>query len=160
MQQRKRAGKGTEIRIVRIKPPDAITLIKALDAYQASLYPEESNHLDSPETLVRSNTVMFGAVEREEIIAMGAVKVLGDYGEIKRLYVSLDHRGKGLAKRIMTALEKILTDRSVFTARLETGIHQPEAIGLYRALGYRDCGPFGDYLPDPLSRFMYKRLDG
>jgi putative acetyltransferase len=41
---------------------------------------------------------------------------------------------------------------------LETGIKQSEAIGLYRASGYRDCPPFGDYKSDPLSLFMTKSL--
>jgi hypothetical protein len=33
-----------------------------------------------------------------------------------------------------------------------------EAIGLYRAFGYQDCSPFGDYKDDPLSLFMTKSL--
>ncbi|HEV8436640.1 MAG TPA: GNAT family N-acetyltransferase, partial [Methylomirabilota bacterium] len=32
------------------------------------------------------------------------------------------------------------------------------ALGLYRAAGYVERGPFGDYRPDPLSVFMEKRL--
>ena len=44
-------------------------------------------------------------------------------------------------------------------SRLETGISQPEALGLYRALGYQDCVAFGDYpSDDPFSIFMEKRL--
>ena len=44
-------------------------------------------------------------------------------------------------------------------ARLETGIHQPEAIGLYRKLGYALREAFGDYpTDDPNSVFMEKRL--
>lgn len=42
--------------------------------------------------------------------------------------------------------------------RLETGIHQKAAIGLYRAAGFEITGPFGDYPDDPLSVFMEKRL--
>jgi putative acetyltransferase len=38
--------------------------------------------------------------------------------------------------------------------RLETGIHQPEAIGLYERLGFERRAPFGDYREDPLSLFM------
>jgi len=41
---------------------------------------------------------------------------------------------------------------------LEIGIRQPDAIGLCRACGYRDCGAFGDGRPDPLSAFITKRL--
>ncbi|MFN7104339.1 MAG: GNAT family N-acetyltransferase, partial [Pseudorhizobium sp.] len=42
--------------------------------------------------------------------------------------------------------------------RLETGIYQPQAIGLYRAYGFIDIPPFGSYGEDPLSIFMEKRL--
>jgi putative acetyltransferase len=41
---------------------------------------------------------------------------------------------------------------------LETGIRQPEALGLYEQAGYKRRGPFGDYAEDPLSVFMQKRL--
>jgi putative acetyltransferase len=43
-------------------------------------------------------------------------------------------------------------------ARLETGIHQQAALGLYQRLGYEKTGPFGSYKKDPLSVFMCKRL--
>ena len=42
--------------------------------------------------------------------------------------------------------------------RLETGIHNTEALRTYRRAGYRERNPFGDYAPDPLSVFMEKRL--
>ncbi len=46
----------------------------------------------------------------------------------------------------------------VHSLKLETGIHQPEAIGLYERFGFVRCEPFGDYAPDPLSLFMEKPL--
>ncbi len=60
----------------------------------------------------------------------------------------------------MTALEAVLIGEGYFLARLETGIAQPEALGLYRAMGYYERAPFGAYLTDPLSVFMEKRLEG
>ena len=51
-----------------------------------------------------------------------------------------------------------LKSLGVTLARLETGIRQPEALGLYRRLGYLERGRFGAYLEDPLSVFMEKRL--
>lgn len=39
---------------------------------------------------------------------------------------------------------------------LETGISQPEALGLYERSGYARRGPFGAYAEDPLSVFMHK----
>ena len=56
------------------------------------------------------------------------------------------------------ALEDAARPKHVSRISLETGIRQPEAIGLYRASGYQDCPPFGTYTPDPLSLFMTKRL--
>ena len=42
--------------------------------------------------------------------------------------------------------------------RLETGISQPEAIGLYRKAGFVEIEAFAPYKPDPLSLFMEKVL--
>lgn len=146
------------ITIVEIDPEEAIRLIEELDAYQASLYPAESNHLDSLDTLRHENVTMLGAKKNKHLMAIGAVKVFRDYGEIKRVFVPEIHRGKGLAKKLMAALEQILIDRSIGAAKLETGIHQHGAIGLYQKLGYQVCLPFGSYRPDPLSVFMSKNL--
>jgi putative acetyltransferase len=146
------------VKIVPIHPEEARDLIDELDAYQASLYPAESNHLDSLDVLGRENVKMFGARDKAGLLAMGAVKIFADYGEIKRVFVPQIHRGRGLAKRIMERLEQSLVERSIFQAKLETGILQHEAIGLYRWFGYCDCPPFGSYRPDPLSVFMSKDL--
>jgi putative acetyltransferase len=58
----------------------------------------------------------------------------------------------------MKELENCLVKRYVFTARLETGIHQHEAIDLYKKLGYLEIASFGDYTEDPLSVFMEKKI--
>lgn len=142
--------------------PDVAPLLAASDAYAASLYPAESNHMDGPEVLVADNVVFLGGWVQGQLVGCGAVKRLADadgaYGEVKRVWVQPAHRGQGLSRRLMAALEDTLRAQGVPLARLETGIHQPEALGLYRALGYAERPPFGDYRPDPLSVFMEKRL--
>ena len=60
--------------------------------------------------------------------------------------------------KIMQYLEAELQQRGISVFRLETGVRQPEALGLYRKLGYVDREPFGAYKPDPLSVFMEKRV--
>jgi putative acetyltransferase len=42
--------------------------------------------------------------------------------------------------------------------RLETGVFQTEAIGLYQSFGFRRIPPFGPYFEDPVSLCMEKRL--
>lgn len=144
-----------------IDPQSAAALIAQSDAYMAALYPAESNHLESLSALSQPNVLLVGARIEGELVACGAVKTLDDdgrYGEIKRVFVLEQHRGKGLSKAIMQKLEAHLQATGVRLARLETGIHQPEALGLYTQLGYALREPFGAYAHDPLSVFMEKTL--
>ena len=147
-------------KVKRVDPAqlEVMDLIQELDEYQESMYPPESNHLDSIDELSKTNVNFLAAYADSKICGIGAVKVLNDYGEIKRLYVPEKYRGKGIAKEIVKELENCLVKRSIFTARLETGIHQHEAIDLYRKLGYSETAPFGDYTEDPLSVFMEKKI--
>lgn len=142
--------------------PGARRLLALSDAYLAALYPPESNHLETIEALRRPNVCFVGAWLHDELIGCGAVKTLDDghgrYGEVKRVFVIEAQRGRGHSKAIMAHLEGHLLRNAVPLARLETGISQPQALGLYRRLGYRERGPFGAYGPDPYSVFMEKRL--
>ena len=137
---------------------DVVELIHQLDEYQESMYPPESNHLDSIDELSKTNVDFLAAYADSEICGIGAVKVLNDYGELKRLYVPEKYRGKGIAKEIVKELENCLVKRSIFTVRLETDIHQHKTIDLYKKLGYSEIAPFGDYTEDPLSVFMEKKI--
>jgi putative acetyltransferase len=74
------------------------------------------------------------------------------------MFVTPEARGLKLGARILARLEQQARDERLACLRLETGIHQAAALGLYRAFGFRDRGPFGDYAPDPLSVFMEKPL--
>ena len=49
--------------------------------------------------------------------------------------------------------------RAGFTSlKLETGVGQPEALGLYQRSGFVAGVPFGGYAIDPLSPFMEEKL--
>jgi putative acetyltransferase len=146
------------IEIRRADPRDYVSFLQASDDYAASLYPAESNHMLDVETLLRPQMNFFG------VLVDGAVKGCGgfwahvNYVEIKRVWVDPSARGLGLSRTLMTVLEDEARAKGFKIAQLETGISQPEALGLYRALGYVERGPFGDYKLDPLSVFMEKAL--
>ncbi len=78
--------------------------------------------------------------------------------EIRRMYVSPPYRGRGLARAVLEELES--TARAAGRRRmiLETGLPQPEALGLYRTSGYQDVAPFGHYADSPLSVPLGKQL--
>lgn len=151
------------LRLARLNPDDpaAGDLIAQSDAYMGALYPAESNHLESVPALRAANVHFFGAYEGERLVACGAIKHLqddGEYAEIKRVFVIPECRGRGYSKVIMSALEDYALDLGITCLRLETGIHQPEALSLYERLGYVKRDPFGSYRPDPLSLFMEKTI--
>jgi putative acetyltransferase len=138
---------------------DVARLIEELDAYLSSLYPAQSNHLLDVETLCGEDIRFFVARSGGEAVGCGALRVdMTGYGEVKRMFVSPSARGMNLGRRILSRIEAQAREEGLSCLRLETGIHQREALGLYRSAGFVDCEPFGNYRPDPLSVFMEKTL--
>jgi len=149
------------VRVDRESPrqPDIERLVEELDTYLGSLYPAESNHLLDIESLAQPDVRFL--VARRDGEALGCIALRVDpagWGEVKRLYVSPRARGLGLGRRLLSALEAEAQEERLSLLRLETGIHQPEALGLFRAAGFREIPAFAPYAPDPLSVFMEKRL--
>lgn len=153
-----------EIRSLAPSDPRARRLIGMLDRLQLSLYPVESNHLDPVETLERDDVTFLAVFFAGEAVGCGAVKRMPPsrtspgYGEIKRMYVSPEARGRGIGGALLDALESSLISHGIVIARLETGVRQPDALGLYEGHGYVRIPPFGEYEEDPLSLFYEKRL--
>lgn len=147
------------IAIERADQPDVVALIDELDAYQRPLYPPESHHGIDIAALLQPPVIF--AVLRDEAgaaIGCGAIVLGAALGEIKRMYVRPGHRGRGLAARLLDFLEREAHARGCRELALETGTKQAEALMLYTRAGYRRCGPFGAYGPDPYSVFMRKTL--
>ena len=141
---------------------DAVTLIAELDEYLHQLnYPPESVHTYSPEQLISEGFIFLVARMDDEPVACGGVKLVGkDYAEVKRMFVRRAFRRLGLAKLILDRLESVARKAKIKTLRLETGIWQPEAIGLYERSGFQRRGPFAGYQEDPTSVYFEKSLDG
>jgi len=138
---------------------DVKRLLAALDVYQSALYPAESNHFLDVDTLAGPTVRFFVARREGEALGCAALRIdPSGYGELKRMYVTPLARGVRLGRRLLDRIEAEARREGLDYLRLETGIHQPEALRLYRAAGYREREPFGDYAPDPLSVFMEKRL--
>src|SRR5215510_1179196 len=139
--------------------PAARELIERLDVLMTGLYPAESNHLLSVDALRQPNATFLTASVDGAVAGCGAfVNQDGEYAEIKRMFVLPEFRGLKLGRRILEELEKLAQASGLESARLETGVHQSEALLLYEKAGYQRRGPFGGYSEDPLSVFMEKKL--
>jgi putative acetyltransferase len=138
---------------------DVRRIIAESGAYLQALYPSESNHLVDVDALAASGALFLVARRNGELLGSIAFRIIAPgHAEMKRMFVRAEARGAGLGRRLLDALEDAARLRDIDRISLETGIKQPEAIGLYRASGYQDCRPFGSYNDDPLSLFMTKRL--
>tara|TARA_R110002020_G_scaffold26678_9_gene86403 strand:+ start:1394 stop:1852 length:459 start_codon:yes stop_codon:yes gene_type:complete len=141
------------------RQPEILRLLALSDAYAASLYPAESNHLVDISSLERPSVLFLVARTNGSVSGCCALADAGDgTAEIKRMFVDPAWRGLRIGKLLLAAIIDSARQSNLEAIRLETGIHQPEAIGLYRAYGFTDIPPFGAYKPDPLSLFMEKRL--
>lgn len=150
---------------VRADDPRVVPVIEVhvglMDATTAD--PDACHRLDLS-GLLAPHITFFGAFDGEAATAVGigayahVADDAGDWGEVKSMHVLAEHRGKGISRRVLAAIEAAARERGAKLLRLETGADFTAAIGLYEAAGFTPCGPFGGYPDHPFSRFYEKRL--
>jgi putative acetyltransferase len=134
------------------------------DAQQAELTDRHrgspgSGAMPSPEYFQPPNGTFLVAYVDGEAAGCGGVGRLDDtLGELRRMYVLPTHRGKGLGRALLVALEDAARELGYTTMRLETGNEAPEALGLYTSSGYEPIPCWGSFATDPKSRCFEKPL--
>lgn len=99
------------------------------------------------------------AYDDEHAVGCGAFKKYdNETAEIKRMFVKLEKRGKGIAVEVLKELEKWASETGFSSAILETGKKQPEAIHLYQKSNYKVIPNFGQYKEVENSVCMKKKL--
>ena len=146
--------------------PDATRLVAAVQQEYVERYggPDESP-VDPLMFEPPHGTFLVGYVDGEPV-ASGAWRRRTDVpgfgaaplAELKRMYVVPRARGAGHARAVLAELERTAAAAGVEVMVLETGLRQPEAIGLYTSSGYERITPFGHYRDSPLNRCFAKRL--
>jgi ribosomal protein S18 acetylase RimI-like enzyme len=138
---------------------DASALVAELEAYLSPQYPPVSQHGLSVDQLIKEKVAFYVLRSDGKPAGCGGIQCFGtDYAELKRFYVRPAFRNNGLGKNLLRHLEEFARAQGISVVRLETGIHQHEAIRLYEQAGYKEIPAFGPYAPDPLSAFYEKRL--
>ena len=101
------------------------------------------------------------AWEGDELVGMGALKTLGsDHGEIKSMHTAERARHQGVGNAVLAHIMVEAGKMGMSRLSLETGSwdYFIPARAFYRRNGFIECGPFGDYGPDPNSVFMTRKL--
>jgi putative acetyltransferase len=135
-----------------------LSLHAAREEYLGKLYPAESNHRLDLEAMCQPQMTFFGIYFDDTAVGCGGFWAHENYAEIKSMWIEPAFRGRGYSKMLMARIEEEAARVGLGLLRLETGIYQPEALALYRGVGYIERGAYGAYGPDHLSVFMEKLL--
>lgn len=124
---------------------DFIDLVKLLDA-DLKIRDGEDNVFYSQFSKIDLIKQAVIAYEAGHPIGCGAIREYQpDRTEVKRMYVAPEGRGQGIAKKILAELESWAEELGYEGCVLETGKRQPEAIALYKKMGYRIIENYGQY---------------
>lgn len=137
-----------EIRPVRSDQPPADALVAAMVEEITRLYgPAEKRNAPTamPDELWLPHGTYLVAFDDGQPVAGGGIKGLASgVGEVKRMFVTEAARGRGVARRLLTALEDAARELGHTRLRLDTGPKQPFAQALYEGAGYVSIPAYND----------------
>jgi len=146
------------------QPTDEVrALITLLEEELSPHYEAHQRHGLQIEAIFQPGIQFFLARRAGEALGCGGVALYPGFAEVKRMFVSREARGQGIADAIMDRLADVARQADRPLLRLETGDCQQAAIRFYRRYGFDFCGPFKPYSAMPpeniaTSIFMEKRL--
>ncbi|MGW6332153.1 GNAT family N-acetyltransferase [Nocardia rhamnosiphila] len=153
-----------ELRVEPYDSPAATAMVQAANRTNTALY----GHADQSPL----STNEFSPESRGRFIVAyldGAPVACGGYrrhhddhsgktAEIKRMYVEPHVRRLGLARTVLSRLERDARADGYTTAILDTGSKQHAAHALYEQYGYQRTASFGTYRDKPGNRAYLKSL--
>ncbi|MFB2719597.1 GNAT family N-acetyltransferase [Shewanella xiamenensis] len=141
-------------------PEIAALLTEHLEDMRATSPPESVHALDL-DGLRQPNIRFWTLWDGRNLAGCGALKWLdSEHAEIKSMRTAATYKQQGIASKVLQHLINDAKAAGVQRLSLETGsmaFFQP-ARNLYAKFGFELCGPFADYVLDPNSLFMTKKL--
>ncbi|HHF3195809.1 GNAT family N-acetyltransferase [Vibrio sp. CCB-PB317] len=145
------------IEIDDLERPQVLALLEEhLQDMYATSPPESVHALDVSKLKLPSITFWTGW-DGEQLLGCVAMSQLEDgHAELKSMRTTPSARKQGVASRLLNHVIEQAKHQGIQRLSLETGsmaFFEP-AHRLYEKYGFAYCEPFGDYQPDPNSRFM------
>lgn len=140
--------------------PDVRALCAAQQAELRALYGEADIGPVREEAMFRPPEGVFLVVrDGDRAIACGGVARFDDArGELKRMYVVPEARGRGVGRALLVELERHARELGYASLVLETGDRQGAALALYGDAGYERIPCWSPYDARSLSLCFEKRL--
>ncbi|ELA9309228.1 TPA: GNAT family N-acetyltransferase [Vibrio parahaemolyticus] len=140
-----------------LERPQVLALLEEhLQDMYATSPPESVHALDVSKLKLPSITFWTGW-DGEQLLGCVAMSQLEDgHAELKSMRTTPSARKQGVASRLLNHVIEQAKHQGIQRLSLETGsmaFFEP-AHRLYEKHGFVYCEPFGDYQPDPNSRFM------
>lgn len=126
-------------------------------AFTNAQSPPEDVHALDIAGLLDPRVTFFSFRVAGEVLGVGALKELdASHAELKSMHTAERARGRGVGRAVVNHLLDVARRRGIQRVSLETGTPPAFAAAraLYASVGFRPCGPFGDYRPSPYSTFM------
>jgi putative acetyltransferase len=123
--------------------------------------PPGSCHVFNPEKLAAPGIDFWAAWDGQALLGVGAMKPLDDtHGEVKSMHTAESARRRGVGGAVLRHIIATSRARGLTRLSLETGSfgYFVPAVALYKAHGFTECPPFGDYRPDPNSVFLTRDI--
>jgi putative acetyltransferase len=150
-----------QIKVDDLSGPEVHALLREHLRNMLELSPPESVHAMDIAKLRQPDVTFWTVWCDGALLGCGALRELTPaHGEVKSMRTALAHRRRGAGRAVLTHIIEEATRRSYERLSLETGsmIAFEPAHRLYESFGFSYGGPFGDYVDDPHSVFMTKKL--
>jgi putative acetyltransferase len=112
-----------------------------------------------PELVSVPRSAFLVARSEGNAVGCGALVPMDEYAvEVKRMFVSKEERGLGIATMILDELERLAREFDYDAMRLETGVKQPESIALYGKAGFYRIPNFPPFENDSSAVCFEKKI--
>ncbi len=121
----------------------------------------ESMHALDLDGLRHPDVVFWTLRDEGRLAGCAAIKRLDEtHGEIKSMRTAEGYQRRGVAAAMLAHIERESAAMGLAKLSLETGTEDyfAPARALYERCGFIYCDPFADYVLDPLSVFMTKKI--
>lgn len=145
---------------------DVQALVALVQAEYVRIYGgEDATPMDGGQFSAPAGAFLVGYLGEEPVV-MGGWRFRSDVkapggerpAEIKRMFVVDAHRRTGLARAVISELERTATAAGADVMILETGTPQIGAEEFYRSCGYTDTVRFGHYAHESHTVYLGKPL--
>lgn len=123
--------------------------------------PKCSAHVFTIDKLAAPDIDFWAAWDGDTLLGVGAMKPLDEtHGEVKSMHTTEAARRRGVGSAMLQHIIQTARARGLTRLSLETGSfgYFEPAVALYKAHGFTECPPFGDYKLDPNSVFLTREI--